>query len=153
MNENTNNVVPITKDELLDVSNITLVRFMYYANRERIPAICSKLNLPEEIVLRYISMNIPKDEKLNHVIDYINAKTFDQLTPMEEMLAMIYGEIREEHDDSKLRSRLINNYVSLSKNYALYLDMLRRVNSMTEAGNQISFNFNIIDNHNLLPRS
>jgi len=145
------NVIPITKNEMLDIANITMVRFMYYCNRERIPAISSKLSLPESVVMRYLDVEVPRDETLNHVIDYINSKVFDSLTPMEELLGTLFEEIREE-DNVNLRSRLISNYVALSKNYALYLDMLKRVNSMNEAGSQINFQLNIIDTHNMLPK-
>lgn len=141
-----------TKDELIDIANVTLVRFMYYANRERIPLICSKLGLPENVVMKYLDMKVPKDEKLDHVIEYINAKTFDQLSPMETLLSTFFTEITEATENPVLRSKLVGNYVAISKNYALYLDMLRRVNSMNEAGNSIQFNFNIVDAHNMIPR-
>jgi hypothetical protein len=148
----------LTKDEMIDIANITMVRFMYYAQEKRVPAICATLGLSEKIVLQYLSTKytIPKDETLAHIVDFVSYKIFNVLGPFEKIMEMLYDEIMTKDAEDKPmpgRNDKIKSLSSIAKTYQMFLELLKKTHSIEEAGTTVNFGFNIVDNHGVLQQN
>ncbi len=143
----------LSKQDLIDVGNIMLCQYMYYGQKYRIEQISKTLSVDQDTVTKYLSIELPKDERAEKVINYISVKCLKLLDPLEGIMKTIVAEIEgfpTVNEDTPVknvltRNGLIKSYSGVIKAYMSILETLRRVHAVGEKEGGSSFNLTLIE--------
>ena len=156
----------VNLQDMIDLAAVMMSQQMYYVERKTIKAIAHKLELPQDVIAEYVNIQIPDNERLNKIVNFVSLKCFNAISPLEKIIQTLNTEITsakienvpDDIDEEEkivrlkqmdlirtMRNRNINTLVHVMKSYSSMLDVLRRTHQVNEGGGNTMFQFNLID--------